>query len=104
MINVLLAALVVFLISVVLGIILALANRFLKVEEDSRIDKVTSLLAGANCGGCGFAGCHDFATSIVEGKSTSLNPCRPTNASKKEEIKTYLSSTPGPDGNVINIK
>lgn len=104
MINVLLATLVVFLISVVLGIILALAHKFLKVEEDPRIDKVSSLLAGANCGGCGYAGCHDFASSIVEGKSSSLNSCRPTNSTKKEEIKTYLSSTPGPDGNTIDVK
>ena len=33
------------------------AQKF-KVEEDPRIDEVQEALPGANCGGCGFAGCR----------------------------------------------
>ncbi|MCH5221544.1 MAG: RnfABCDGE type electron transport complex subunit B [Muribaculaceae bacterium] len=40
------------------------AKRF-AVEEDARIDEIVSLLPGANCGGCGFKGCRDFATQSV---------------------------------------
>ena len=47
-----------------------IAQRF-KVEEDPRIDEVESLLPGANCGGCGKAGCRNFAESCV--KATSLD-------------------------------
>ncbi len=59
----------------VLGILLALvlylvAMRF-KVEEDPRIDLVEKAMPGANCGGCGFAGCRAFAESAV--KSGSLD-------------------------------
>ena len=36
------------------------AQRF-KVEEDPRIDLVQEVLPGANCGGCGFAGCRALA-------------------------------------------
>lgn len=50
-------------------ILYAIAQRF-KVEEDPRIDQVESLLPGANCGGCGKAGCRNFAESCV--KATSL--------------------------------
>lgn len=35
------------------------------VVEDERIDAICAELAGANCGGCGFKGCRDFATACV---------------------------------------
>lgn len=54
----------------VLGAILALVLYFVaskfKVEEDPRVGQVEALLPGANCGGCGQAGCHAFAASCVE--------------------------------------
>lgn len=33
--------------------------------EDPRIDEVEALLPGANCGGCGYAGCRALAEHIV---------------------------------------
>lgn len=50
----------------------ATARRF-AVDEDPRIDRVCAELAGANCGGCGFKGCRDFATACV-GKGSKLTP------------------------------
>ena len=54
----------------VLGLLLALilfwvAKKF-KVEEDPRIDEVEKVMPGANCGGCGFAGCRAFADAAVK--------------------------------------
>ena len=40
------------------GLVLALAYRFLRVEEDPRIDQVEELLPGSNCGACGEPGCR----------------------------------------------
>lgn len=53
-----------------LGLLLAvllylLAKRF-KVDEDPRIDDVEKTMPGANCGGCGFAGCRAFAEAAVK--------------------------------------
>ena len=59
MINAILALAV---IGAVLGVILGIADKYLKVEVDNRIEVVTSKLAGANCGGCGYPGCQGFAT------------------------------------------
>lgn len=53
-------------IGLVLGCIIGLAVLFFSVKSDDRIEKISSLLPGANCGGCGFAGCGDFARAIVE--------------------------------------
>ncbi len=48
-----------------LGLIIALANKFLAVEVDPRIEEVDEMLPAANCGGCGYAGCAAFAKAIV---------------------------------------
>ncbi|MBQ1905036.1 MAG: ferredoxin, partial [Bacteroidales bacterium] len=42
----------------ILALVLFLIAKKFKVEEDPRIDLVEKALPGANCGGCGFAGCH----------------------------------------------
>jgi len=62
-----------------LGLILALilywiASRF-KVEEDPRIDEVEKAMPGANCGGCGYAGCRAFADSAVRASNLDNHFC-----------------------------
>ena len=56
-----------------LGLLLALVLFFVakkfKVEEDPRIDEVQEALPGANCGGCGFAGCRALAEACVKADS-----------------------------------
>lgn len=49
------------------GALIAIANKKLKVWEDPRIDGVSDLLPGTNCGACGFAGCRAFAEELVTG-------------------------------------
>lgn len=39
------------------------------VDEDERVIAVEECLPGANCGGCGLKGCHDFAQKCVGGGS-----------------------------------
>lgn len=104
MINILIAIGVSVGISVVLGLVLAIADKFLKVEEDPRLETVTNLLPGANCGGCGFPGCSGFATAIVNKETATLAPCKVAKKEAKEAIINYLRETPGPDGSTIEIK
>ena len=63
----------------VLGLLLALvlcwvARKF-KVEEDPRIDEIEKVMPGANCGGCGFAGCRAFADSAVKASDLDSHYC-----------------------------
>jgi len=51
------------------GLILSVASRVFYVEQDPRIEEVEGVLAGANCGGCGFAGCSAAAAAMVEGRA-----------------------------------
>jgi electron transport complex protein RnfB len=49
------------------GTLIALAHWKLKVWEDPRIDQLSDILPGANCGACGYAGCRAFAEAAISG-------------------------------------
>ena len=53
-------------LGIVLALVLYLVAKKIKVEEDPRIDDVEKAMPGANCGGCGFAGCRAFAEAAVK--------------------------------------
>ena len=52
-------------------ITLSVAKTKLHVDVDPRIDRINEILPGANCGGCGAAGCASFSRAVVEGKLPS---------------------------------
>jgi len=76
-------------IAFVAAIILGVAGRIFYVEEDPRIEAVTALLPGANCGGCGQAGCNAAAEAMVAGK-IPVNSCVVGGNETAEEIGTFL--------------
>lgn len=47
------------------AIVLYVTAKKFHVDEDPRIDAIAALLPGANCGGCGYKGCRDFASACV---------------------------------------
>ncbi|NLE13803.1 MAG: Fe-S cluster domain-containing protein [Clostridiales bacterium] len=67
--NILWALLSFVLLGGVFGGLLALASRLFAIKRDPRIDEVTDVLPGANCGGCGYAGCGAYAEAVVEGRA-----------------------------------
>ncbi|MCP4146768.1 MAG: RnfABCDGE type electron transport complex subunit B [bacterium] len=73
-------------------ILFFVAKKF-KVDEDPRIDEVTELLPGANCGGCGYPGCRGFGEAIVkaadEGDISALT-CPPGGNDTMAEIGKCL--------------
>jgi len=48
------------------AVILYFVAQKFKVIEDPRIGIVEEMLPAANCGGCGFAGCRNFAEALVK--------------------------------------
>ncbi|MEW5773404.1 MAG: RnfABCDGE type electron transport complex subunit B [Thermodesulfobacteriota bacterium] len=57
------------------SVILAVASKLLAVEEDPRVEAVLEALPGANCGGCGFAGCESYAAAAVNDPSIPADRC-----------------------------
>jgi len=54
-------------LGLVCGVVLSVASKVFYVYEDPRIAEVESFTAGANCGGCGYAGCSAAAVAVVAG-------------------------------------
>ena len=66
---VLMAALLVGGMGLVFGALLGIVGRAFRVEEDPRKAEVRACLPGANCGGCGYAGCDAYAEQVASGKA-----------------------------------
>ena len=74
------------------GLILAFADKKFAVDVDPSIDIVAGLLPGANCGACGYPGCHALAEAIVAGE-TGIAPCVGCTTEVKQKIAEALGLT-----------
>ena len=77
--------------ALVAAILLYFVSQFFKVEEDPRIDLVQAVLPGANCGGCGFAGCRNFAEACVKAGGIDGLACPVGGDPTMEEVKKILT-------------
>ena len=89
--NIIVASLITLgVIGLVAAIVLYFVAQKFKVEEDPRIDEVESVLPGANCGGCGFPGCHGFADACVKSPSLDGKLCPVGGQPVMSKIATIL--------------
>ncbi|MBR3867511.1 MAG: RnfABCDGE type electron transport complex subunit B [Butyricicoccus sp.] len=89
MMNVLSAALVLFVMGVLFALLLGIAAKIFAVEVDERVPLVRECLPGANCGGCGFPGCDGLAAAIVAG-TAPVNGCPVGGAAAAEKIAAVM--------------
>ena len=72
------------------AVLLFVIARQFRVEEDPRIDEVAEALPGANCGGCGFAGCRALAEACVKAETLDGLLCPVGGAATMEKVATIL--------------
>ena len=60
------AVLVLGVIGAIFAVVLYFVAQKFKVIEDPMIDQIAEVLPGANCGGCGKAGCRSLAEAFVK--------------------------------------
>ena len=73
----------------ILGAGLAFASKRFAVETDPLVDKIQDILPGANCGGCGYAGCAAYAEAMVL-QGAPKNLCAPGGAETLAKISRYF--------------
>ena len=56
-------------LGLIFGLVLAAASKLFYVETDPRLDALNECLPGANCGGCGYAGCGGYAEAVLNGEA-----------------------------------
>jgi Na+-translocating ferredoxin:NAD+ oxidoreductase subunit B len=81
-------------LALLFGIALAVAYRFLKVDEDPRIDQVEGMLPGSNCGACGSPGCRAFAELVVA-RQKAPGACTVSSPGGIESIAEFLGVDAG---------
>lgn len=74
----------------VAAVLLFVTAQKFKVEEDPRIDEVAEALPGANCGGCGFAGCRALAEACVKADSLDNLLCPVGGADTMAKVASIL--------------
>ena len=89
MTAVLLAGGIMLALAVVFGVILVIFSHVFSVEKDAKAQEIEELLAKSNCGGCGKAGCAQFAEALVKGEA-NLSDCKATPKANKEKIAEIL--------------
>ena len=82
-------------LGLLLGLLLAIASKVFAVKTDERIPRILECLPGANCGGCGYAGCEAMAQAMVAGNAPA-DGCPVCDAGAKEEIANILGISASP--------
>ncbi len=89
----------------VAAVLLFFVARKFKVEEDPRIDQVQAVLPGANCGGCGFAGCRALAEACTKASSLDGLLCPVGGAPVMEKVGAILGmAAPAGDPKVAVVR
>lgn len=88
----LIPALILGVCGAIAGILLTVASKIFHVEVDERIEKISEALPQANCGACGYAGCADYATAIVN-NGAATNLCRPGGSDAAKKIAEILGAS-----------
>ena len=75
--------------------LLVFASKVFHVAVDERVSLVREALPGANCGGCGFAGCDAYASALVEDEEIPCTKCSPGGAGTAAAIAEILGRAAG---------
>lgn len=74
--SIIAAILVISILGLLLGLGLAIADKKLAVEKDAKLVEMEGIMPGANCGGCGYAGCAAYAAAVTSGEA-EIGLCSP---------------------------
>lgn len=83
--GIVLAAAVVGILGILIGVFLGVASEKFKVEVDEKEILIRNELPGNNCGGCGYAGCDALAKAIAAGNA-DVGACPVGGGSVSEKI------------------
>lgn len=72
--EIIIAAAVVGILGILIGVFLSVSSEKFKVEVDEKEIAIREELPGNNCGGCGYAGCDALAKAIALGEA-KVNAC-----------------------------
>ncbi len=87
--DVLIPVLVFIGLSLLMGVLLAVASKVFAVRKNEKAEAILEILPGANCGGCGYSGCAALAEAIAKGDA-KINQCTVGGAEAAEKIAAVM--------------
>lgn len=89
--NIFLSGIVMLGVSLVLGLLIVIISNFFQLSRNEKKEALLEALPGANCGGCGFAGCAGYADYLLKaGADTGL--CAVGGIACSREIASILGA------------
>ena len=76
-------------VGLIMAALLAVGRKAFAVEVDEKQEKINDILPGANCGGCGYAGCSGYAAALAKGEADPTL-CPPGGADLATQIGEIL--------------
>ena len=92
--EIVMAAAVVGIVGLLIGVLLGIASEAFKVEVDEKEILVREELPGNNCGGCGYPGCDGLAKAIAQGNA-DVGACPVGGAPVAEKIAAIMGVASG---------
>ena len=91
---IIIATIIIACIGLIGAVLLVIAAKVFAVTEDERIEEAELILPGANCGGCGYAGCSDYAKAVVQ-NGAPVNMCVVGGADVTERLAVIMGVEAG---------
>ena len=82
-------------VAIICAVLLTIASIVFYVPVDETAAKIRAVLAGANCGACGFAGCDDYANALAADHDLPCDKCAPAGAAATAAIAEILGVSAG---------
>lgn len=92
---ILLAVIIVAILGMVLGLLLAIASIVMAVPVDEKAVAIEEVLAGANCGACGYSGCAGYAAALAAGECEDTTLCSPGGSGCAKAVAEILGVSAG---------
>lgn len=86
------AVIMMIVLGAALGLLLGIAGKFFFVELDTRVEQITGMLPGLNCGACGYPGCEGLANALVSGEAKSPTLCKPSTPAHRDRITAFMET------------
>lgn len=71
------------------GFLLSWAEKKLAVKKDEKQEALEAIMPGANCGGCGFAGCNAYADAVASGEA-AIGQCSPGGSALAQKMADIM--------------
>jgi len=90
-----LAVIIVSVIGLIIGLLLAIASIVMAVPVDEKAVEIEEVLAGANCGACGYSGCAGYASALSKGECEDCTLCAPGGPATAKKVASILGVEAG---------